>query len=129
MKKTIWMAAIALLAMLSCNDDALIEQTLVGKNVIEASFETGNNSRVEVGNDNLLKWSAGDQFAVLSESSMGCYTLSSEAGSTTGIFTGTIPSGTIKGAAYPFIDATSPSLSGNTLTMTLPAEITFQESV
>ena len=130
MKKTIWMVFIALFAMSSCNDDALIEQTVAGNSVIEASFERGNESRVAVGIDNMLKWSSGDQFVVLSEMGAGCYTLSSEEGNTTGTFTGTLPSGTIKGAAYPYVDATTiPTLSGNTLTMTMPAEISFEEGV
>lgn len=130
MKKHVWIAAMIAFVMASCNEESFIENVVNGPSVFNASFENSSKTRVAVGNDNTLAWSTGDQFVILSDQGAGCYTLSGEGGSTTGTFTGTFPSGNVKGAAFPFVDAaTQPSLSGNTLTMTLPAEISFEEGV
>ena len=129
MRKYLYIASASLLMLASCSEEEIFTN-VENQNVITASFENGNNSRIAVGDDNMLRWSAGDQFVVLSETSSGCYTLSGEGGNSTGTFTGTLPSGTIKGAAYPFVNETLiPTLSGNTLTMTMPSEITFEEGI
>lgn len=127
MKKFIFVASASLLMLAGCSEEEILTNA-ENQNVITASFENGNNSRVAVGDDNMLRWSTGDRFVVLSETGSGYYALSGEGGSSTGTFTGTLPSGTIRGAAYPFVDVTIiPTLSGNTLTMTMPSEITFEE--
>ena len=125
MKKICFYIGIASLAFTGCAKDD-VAYDVVNGTTITATFENGASTRLNIADDNTLTWSAGDAFALFGEGSSAEFTLQSGAGSATATFTGTAPA-TILGAAFPYTDANSPALSGETLTMTLPA--TLDQSV
>jgi len=122
MKKIFTIIGIASLAFTSCSKDDTTND-ISQQTVIKATFEQDDSSsRLNIADNNSLTWSTGDAFALFGNGSSAKFTLQGEGGSATGTFTGTTPS-TILGAAFPYTSETNPSLSGSTLTMTLPAEL------
>ncbi len=122
MKKIFTIIGIASLAFTSCSKDDTTND-ISQQTVIKATFEQDDSSsRLNIADNNSLTWSTGDAFALFGNGSSAKFTLQGEGGSATGTFTGTTPS-TILGAAFPYTSETNPSLSGSTLSMTLPAEL------
>ena len=122
MKKIFTIIGIASLAFTSCSKDDTTND-ISQQTVIKATFEQDDSSsRLNIADNNSLTWSTGDAFALFGNGSSAKFTLQGEGGSATGTFTGTPPS-TILGAAFPYTSETNPSLSGSTLTMTLPATL------
>lgn len=127
MKKLFLLVTTVLLALTSCTEENAEHGSVVtGK--IQASFEESIASRLAIGEGNILKWSAGDAFKMCNDAGEGSvWTLEGSGGDVNGVFGGIVPEGTLKGAAFP--STASPSLSGNTLSMTLPSEITYEAGV
>ena len=94
---------------------------------LQASFEQGAaNSRLAVGSDNTLSWTAEDAFVMFDENgAKGNWILEGEGG-TSGTFVGAVPEGALKGAAYPSAESTT--LNGDQLTMTLSSTLSYDEN-
>jgi len=122
MKKFNYSLAILLLILVSCSQDELMNVGIQkGKCVITASFESKNNTRIIIGENGELLWSANDAFVLFGDENK-TYTLNSEAGTTTGEFIGDEVAN-VTGAAYP--SSSNPTLSNNTLEMTLSQTISL----
>lgn len=119
---SIW-ALLGLSMFWSCSD--MEEQWMdTPKNRLKATFEQSNpNSRLAVGEGNVLSWTTDDAFMMFDENgSKKAWTLEGEGGAV-GTFTGSIPEGNLKGAVYPASE--SVRLSGDQLTMTLPNQLEY----
>ena len=128
MKKLFWFIATFLLALTSCTNEALVEESVpVGK--IQASFEESSSaSRLAVGEGNALTWSAYDTFVMFNESEEQSYwKMTGTPGEPVGTFEGKELAGRLRGAAFP--SSVSPGLDGDVLTMVLPTEITYQKGI
>ena len=126
MKRHLWMALVSLLMLGSCSQEEWQNQVPAegAKDLIVASFE-GKGSRASVLEKSLV-WGTGDKIAVMGEDgTVSPFTLLPEYnGKTTGEFVGVMPENP-KVAVFPYIsEENAPRLSGNSLIMTLPNEIT-----
>lgn len=120
------MATLAFAAF-SCSQEELQEGSLNGGTTVMATFEgAGVNTKTTVSDENKVLWSEGDKFALFYTDDVketNGFTLKGSGGTTSGAFTGTSESGkTPQYAVFPFDQANS--VSGGTLTMTLPATYT-----
>ena len=127
MKKLFLLVTTVLLALTSCTEENIVDDAACsGK--IQASFEESVASRLAIGEKNALTWSAYDTFVMFNENGENSYwKMTGIPGMETGAFEGQELEGTLKGAAFPSTDY--PSLSGNMLTMTLPAELTYEAGI
>lgn len=122
MKTSIYITLAALLTLGSCNNDDLAIENITQNGVIHATFEQGvTASRLSIGTNNALSWSANDCFALLNNNSSYYYTTTE--GGETATFTGTIPSENIDIAVFPADANSNPQFnnSEHKLTITLPA--------
>ena len=127
MKKLFLLVTTVLLALTSCTEENAVNNSVVSGQ-IQASFEESTATRLAIGEKNSLTWSAYDTFVMFNESGEDSYwKMTGTPGMETGTFEGLELEGTLKGAAFP--STASPSLSGNTLSMTLPSEITYEAGV
>lgn len=112
----------------SCSQDDVQEVAPKGNVItLNASFEgQGSSTRTTMNDTYQVLWAANDQFALFGADGTkndNDFTLSSGEGTTSGTFTGTMTSSlTPAYAVFPASQATS--VSGTTLTMTLPSTIT-----
>ena len=69
MKKNLWFFAAAALALVSCDEEALVNSPANQSNkVLTVSFEQeASSTRVNIAADNGLSWSFGDAIAVFDE--------------------------------------------------------------
>ena len=129
MKKLLSMMAMALLVMMGCSDEELVKGGYANGS-IQAIFEDGiATSRLAIGEGNVLTWTEGDAIVMFGDAvTGGTFTLDAGSdGEQTGSFSGIIPDGTLKGAAFPASDDLQVDEYG-TLTMTLPSELTYDAS-
>lgn len=112
MKKSFFYIATAAIALVSCNEENLVNVTVhQGNKVLTASFEQDPSAtRMNIAAEgNALTWSEGDEIAVISEGGeQNCYVLSSGAGTAKGVFALELEEGgtEIVGvkAAFPYAD-------------------------
>ena len=123
MKKTCIWTLLGMSILFGCSD--MEEQVTNAPGIrLQASFEQGAaNSRLAVGSDNTLSWTAEDAFVMFDENgAKGNWILEGEGG-TSGTFVGAVPEGALKGAAYPSAESTT--LNGDQLTMTLSSTLSY----
>ncbi len=123
MKKTCIWTLLGMSILFGCSD--MEEQVTNAPGIrLQASFEQGTaNSRLAVGSDNSLSWTAEDAFVMFDENgAKGNWILEGEGG-TSGTFVGAVPEGALKGAAYPSAESTT--LNGDQLTMTLSSTLSY----
>ena len=120
------MTATVLLALTSCTEESAVNDSVVsGK--IQASFEE-SISRLSIGEGNSLAWSTGDAFTMFNDAGEhSVWTLEGSGGDVDGVFRGIVPAGTLKGAAFP--STANPVWTGDDLTLTLPAELTYEAGI
>ena len=118
-KVTLAIALAALTLFAGCKKDTTTTMTSTLKASIEQNQGDGSRTALNPTNG-AITWNAGDQILVSNGSSTKTFTLTGEAGQTIGTFTcsGEYALGTNNMAVYP---ATG-TFSGNTLSVTLPAE-------
>lgn len=118
-KVTLAIALAALVLFVGCKKDTTMTMTSTLKATIEQNQGDGSKTALNPTNG-AITWMAGDQILVSNGSSTKSFTLTSEAGSTTGTFTcsGEFELGANNMAVYP---ATG-TFSGNMLSYTLPVE-------
>ncbi len=123
MKKLLWMAFTSLLVLGSCSQEENLSQQsqTLGKDQLTASFE-GRSSRASIKNNSLV-WSENDQIAVLGENVIAPFVLFEGAETGSGSFAGTMPDNA-ECVVFPYNDENPASISGNTLSMTLPNALT-----
>ncbi|MGN0310699.1 MAG: hypothetical protein ACI4C3_08985, partial [Bacteroides sp.] len=137
LKQTWKLAALSLAAIAianGCANDEFDGVSTKGQTVITAGFEQpGANTRTAVNSSNQVVWLKNDAFKLFYTPQGGTqqesvFTTSDDTKQTSATFTGTaLPAGaTASYAVYPAANATS--LSGNTLTMTLPSTLTADET-
>lgn len=131
--KVACMTAAALTAFSCSQDDLTNQSVLIGNTTIEASFEgVGIGTRTSVNDANKVVWNKDDAFGLFYTSDTQTspkaekFTASTADGtSTSASFGGTLSDGvTTSYAVYPY-DKDNMSLTGNTVTMALPAEFTY----
>lgn len=139
MKAKYFVPAVALAAVVSaCSEDEWenLPTQVSGNDQIEATL--GGSTRTELsGSENTdVVWSTGDQISVFQTKSDDTsspynqlYTLNSEAGKTSGTFSGSLVDGATKAAAlYPYAEGATLTVSDDnvyTINTTIPSEITF----
>lgn len=118
-KVTLAIALAALTLFAGCKKDTTTTMTSTLKASIEQNQGDGSRTALNPTNG-AITWNVGDQILVSNGSSTKTFTLTGEAGQTIGTFTcsGEYALGTNNMAVYP---ATG-TFSGNTLSVTLPAE-------
>ena len=138
LKQTWKLAAFSLAAIAivnGCANDEFDDVSSKGQTVITAGFEQpGAKTRTAVNSSNRVVWLKNDAFKLFYTQPGGgsdgssVFTTSDDTKQTSATFTGTaLPAGaTASYAVYPAANATS--LSGNTLTMTLPSTLTADET-
>ncbi len=126
MKKVfLLIAALAAIAV-SCNKSEMDEIDFTnGSDIISAIIES-SKTKTTIADDKSVKWSEGDMFSIITETSRNPFTLSSGAGTTAGTFTGTIPTDAVLGVVFPHNEENT--ISDNTLNVTLADEYTMPES-
>ncbi len=118
MKKSLFYIAAASLALVSCNEEELVQVPANQVNgVLTATFEQDAATRTSIAANNALTWSDGDAIAVFGESSAIKYNLSEASTGTFVIEEVTDAPEVITGAAFPYAEGIT--LSENVLTMTL----------
>ncbi|MBQ8241473.1 MAG: hypothetical protein IJZ38_11670 [Bacteroides sp.] len=125
MKRMMYVMVAALMVLVGCNNEEIVESSAV-KGSIKAALEQGNSSsRMAIGTSNALTWTSGDAFVMFSVDGTvnEIWKLKEGAGENSASFTGNVIEGDLKGAAYPL--AYSPSFDGTTLSMKLPLERTY----
>lgn len=123
-KELIYTAAVAL-ALVSCNEEELVQVPANQVNgVLTVAFEQDGATRTNItsseGKSNTLAWSEGDEIAVFGETAVK-YTISDVEAGIFQVANGATAPTEITGVAFPYSEYVS--LSENTLTMTLPSEI------
>ena len=136
LKQTWKLAALSLAAIAivnGCANDEFDDVSSKGQTVITAGFEQpGAKTRTAVNSSNQVVWVKNDAFKLFytqdDTQKESVFTTSDESRLTSAAFTGTaLPTGaTASYAVYPADNVTS--LSGNTLTMTLPSTLTADET-
>lgn len=130
MKKSLFYIATAALALVSCNEEELVNAPVSqAKGVLTATFNQDAATRTSIDGDsnNALTWSTDDAIAVFSESQEDAatvtqYTLFEGGGSASGTFEGDKISGNKLGAVFPY--STNAKLNGDELSIVLPNAIT-----
>lgn len=124
MKKLFNLVFVTLLLLMGCNDDEVVRGGFTNGS-LQATFEDGvNKSRLAIGEDNVLTWTNGDAFMMFSDEAEGHWALNeASAGQATGTFSGLIPDGDLKGAAFPA--SANPTRENGTLKMTLMSELEY----
>ena len=130
MKKSLLLVcSIALCLFVGCTEDEVVNGNSSLKGSIKAAIEESvSPSRLAVNSDNSLSWMQGDAFEMFtSEGTSETWTLTNVTNGL-GLFTGSVPEGTLKYAFYPSSAENKPVLSGTELTMTIPHELTYSEN-
>jgi len=126
MKKLLSVCLSALLCLAGCTNEEIVN-TPVKKNSIQAGFES-DMSRLAVGQDNTLTWSAGDAFVMFDRSNASSvWTLEGNGGSATGVFSGEELEELLVGAVFPA--SASPNYQWGNVTMTLPSTLEYKEGI
>ena len=123
-KLTLAIALAALVIFAGCKKDKETEGTTLKASIEQYKSGDSKTSIVPVdANTAEIRWTAGDKIIVNNGTTSGTFTLTSGAGSTEGTFTynGEYTLGDDNIAVYP----ETATISGNTLTVTLPAEQTY----
>lgn len=130
MKKSLFYIATAALALVSCNEEELVNAPVSqAKGVLTATFNQDAATRTSINGDsnNALTWSTGDAIAVFSGSQESAatvteYTLTDGQGSASGTFEGVVISEDKLGAVFPYSEKAS--LNNGALSIELPNAIT-----
>ena len=125
MKKSLFYIAAAALALVSCNEEELVQVPVNQVNgVLTVAFEQDGATRTTITSSedksNTLAWSEGDEIAVFGETAVK-YTISDVKAGIFQVANGATAPTEITGVAFPY--SANASLNGSTLTMTLPSEI------
>ena len=128
MRKSLIILAALSLGLVACNKETENPHSEGSRLVkITATREApvgGEQTKTTISDDGAFAWTAADKIKVYTaNASFEEMTLEGDGGSATGNFTGTL-SGTISTVAV-FPASLNPSLSDNTLTLTLPSEIAW----
>ena len=140
MKKNILILSLLTLGLAGCSQEELIDNNANQKpaenKVFTATLEKEDaQSRVYVGNDNNLFWTAEDQISIFAGNTVNTvYQFDGETGATSGTFTAVATTSTTTGsdlsnnhAIYPYNEATTISTEG-VITTTLPATQKYAEN-
>ena len=103
MKKSLLLVcSIALCLFVGCTEDEVVNGNSPLKGSIKAAIEESvSPSRLAVNSDNSLSWMQGDAFEMFtSEGTSETWTLTNVTNGL-GLFTGSVPEGTLKYAFYP----------------------------
>lgn len=140
MKKNIIILSLLTLGLAGCSQEELIDNNANQKpaenKVFTATLEEEDaQSRIYVGNDNKLFWTAQDQISIFAENTVNTvYQFDGETGDASGTFTAVATTSTTTGsdvsnnyAVYPYNEATTISTEG-VITTTLPATQKYAEN-
>lgn len=128
MKKSLFYIAAAALALVSCNEEELVQVPVNQVNgVLTVAFEQDGATRTNITSttnegktSNTLAWSEGDEIAVFGGTAVK-YTISDVKAGIFQVANGATAPAEITGVAFPYSEDVS--LTENTLTMTLPSVI------
>lgn len=120
MKKNLCFFAVTALALVSCDEEVLVNNQVAQSNkVLTASFEQEvSSTRVNIAADNGLSWSAGDAIAVFESEAPVKYNYKVGTNGDFEVDGDNIPQNII-GSAFPYSEVVS--LEDDALTMNLPA--------
>ena len=115
------MAALVIFA--GCKKDKETNGTMLKASIEQYKSGDSKTSIVPVGNEAEIHWTAGDKIVVNNGATSGTFTLTSEAGSTTGdfIYNGVYTFGDNNIAVYP----ETATINGSEISVTLPAVQTY----
>ena len=122
-KVTLAIAMAALVIFAGCKKDKETTRTTLTASIEQCNGGDSKTSIVPVGSEAEIRWTAGDKIVVNNGSTNGIFTLVGAGGSTSGTFNynGEYTFGDNNIAVYP----ETATISGNTVTVTLPAEQDF----
>jgi major membrane immunogen (membrane-anchored lipoprotein) len=114
--------------LVSCSNEDLLQGSndqISNVATLTAYIESDGDSRVEIADDGKFSWSDGDQISVQTSTGFDTWKTSSDAiNGTEAIFTSTGDAAS-EGAFAAYPATLNPSVSDNTLTVTLPSEYTY----
>ena len=119
-KVTLAIAMAALVLFAGCKKDKETTGTTLKASIEQCKGDGSRTSLVPVGNEAEIRWTAGDKIVVNNGTTNGTFTLTAGQGTTNGTFTynGEYTFGDNNIAVYP----ETATISGNSVTVTLPAE-------
>lgn len=122
-KVTLALAMAALLLFAGCKKDKEMTGTMLKASIEQYKSGDSKTSIVPVGDEAEIRWTSGDKIVVNNGTENGTFTLTNGQGSKNGTFTynGEYTLGDNNIAVYP----ETATISGNTVTVTLPAEQTY----
>ena len=124
MKNLVYVFVAALCIIVGCSQEEMAGSLSLSKGSIRASFEQGKSqSRLAVGEKNVLTWTTGDAFMIFDNSKSYEWVLEGKDGESTGTFAGEIPAGKLIGAGYPA--SQDMTVANNKLTMKLAEKLTY----
>lgn len=134
MKRIFLILAVALVSLTACQKGELIdnpridEEPLTGNFQIEATVEQqqGSEDSKTVMSGKIIKWLKGDAICVFDQNGKSA-TLTTQSTKTSGLFSGTAPSGYGKAAYAIYPSSVATGCSGSQINFTVPATQTYKQ--